>query len=104
MAEESVEEGMPAYREPIFRPLAGLSEADVAYERASRLDEEAAERMFEVSMNVRGAETVRRQAVSPEATEAVALLKGRQSLRAAILASVILGPPRALSKEPAWVQ
>ena len=39
-----------------------------------------------------------RKGATPEATAALALVRSRHSVRAALLASIILGPPKALTE------
>ena len=77
--------------------LPGLTASAQSYQRASQLDENVAERLRAIGKQVQ-LHPVRVQAgaLSPEVTQARALLQNRRSLRALIMASVILGPPKAL--------
>lgn len=100
---------VPEIEEPAFpaafRPSTVLRESELAYERASHLDTQVEEHFRELMTHPPAqTELPRRSAVRPEIAEALALVRSRRSLRAAVLASVILGPPRALAHEPTLLQ
>jgi hypothetical protein len=84
---------------PHFRPAA-LDRSAAAYQRASHLAESVAGRMREVERRTQihepGAARVRRKPVSREINAARSLLQSPQAARQAVIASVILGPPRGL--------
>jgi hypothetical protein len=77
--------------------LPGLTESASAYERATQLDLKVAERLRQASDQVTKhsvtpvARTERRQG-----TAVAALFRDRTSLRAAMIASFVLGPPKAI--------
>ena len=76
-----------------------MATASAAYHHASQLDVRMAEHMQEVREQVgKFTEAKRARAVSPEAAQAVALVRNPQSVRAALVASMILGPPKALAE------
>jgi hypothetical protein len=76
--------------------LPSLTESAKAYVRASQLDSRVAEQMRQVDRQVVAHTKLERvRSVSPEIKEMLALLRTRSSQRAAILAGVVLGPPRA---------
>ncbi len=77
--------------------LPGLSEAAQAIQKASQIDQRVEERMHQVEqrMESHGGTTVTRT-VAPDLAQARAMLRQPQSLRAAVIASVILGRPKAL--------
>jgi len=77
--------------------LPGLTASTQSHERASQLDHTVAEHLQEVSQRVRlHAARPLAAAASREVAQALALVRDQQSLRSAIMASVILGPPKAL--------
>jgi hypothetical protein len=89
----------PAERNPVevtFAALPGLSESDQAYQEASHLDLKVQHHLREVTQKRVGTTRVVHRAASREASGAVNLVRQRDSIRSAILASVILGPPRGL--------
>jgi hypothetical protein len=76
--------------------LASLTAAQ-SYERASQLDEQVAERLRKISDQVEQHKLVPQAGIaSMEVAEALALIRNPRSLRSVIMASVILGPPKAL--------
>jgi hypothetical protein len=85
--------------EPDFRPLPELTESAQAYQRASQLGRTVEEHLREVTEHRVGTTSVQRKAGTPEAVTALAWVRHRQSLRSALLTSIILGPPRALADE-----
>jgi hypothetical protein len=78
--------------------LATMAESKGAYERASQLDKKVAEHIGRVSGQRVLATTVVRREVSPELGQAVALFKNARTARQAVIASLILGPPRSLEE------
>lgn len=81
------------------RDLASLSESKQAYSRASQLDKDAAARIARVPGEPIQLTTVTRRPSSPEVTQVVSLFKNARSTRQAVIAAVILGPPRAFEQE-----
>jgi len=90
---------LPPGLQPSNQPLATLSESQQAYARASQLDKSAAARIERVPGQEVQLTTVTRQAASPELAEAVSLFKNPQAARLAVIASVVLGPPRAFQEQ-----
>jgi len=80
---------------PVTMP--GLTQSAEAWQRAGNLDVTVAERLRVVSEQVvmHHAILARREG-APEIKRALSLLRDRPSQRAAIVASVVLGPPKAL--------
>ena len=74
-----------------------MSNAAKAFLRGNQLESKVAAHMHRVGRHVtiHPAETVQKQA-SPEIREAMGLLRTRKSQRAAIIVSVVLGPPKAM--------
>lgn len=76
--------------------LAGLTVSAQSYERASQLDENVADHLREIGAQVQRHAAPRRPGmVSQEIAHALALVRTPHSLRTVIMASVILGPPKA---------
>lgn len=80
------------------RGLATLQESSQAYERASALDTTVAQFMQGVSDHPVQLTRVVRQQTSPELLQAISLFQNARSARQAIIASIILGPPKALEQ------
>jgi hypothetical protein len=80
-----------------FKPLPTLTESAQVYAQASELDHTVGTHMREVTQHRVGSTSVKQEALSAAAASAVGMLRTPQSARAAILASIILGPPRALA-------
>ncbi len=77
--------------------LPGLTTSTPTYARASQLDERVAEHLREITKQVEQHKMVQQENPLPfEVTQALALVRSREGLRSAILASVILGPPKAM--------
>ena len=77
--------------------LAGLTASAQSYERASQLDEKVAEHLRGIADQVARHKGVPKAGIaSVEVAETLALVRDRRSLRSVIMASVILGPPKAL--------
>src|SRR5215213_1021288 len=81
---------------PAFQTLPGLTESDSRYAGASHLQERVAHQLADVTRHRVGTTSVERRAASVETREVVAMLREPAGMRHAVLASVILGPPRAL--------
>ena len=84
--------------QPSFHALPALTESVQAYQQASHLDQEVERHLREVTQRPIGLTTVHRKGVTPEASAALALVRNPKSMRTAILASIIIGPPRALAE------
>jgi hypothetical protein len=83
--------------------LAPLRQSKEAYERASQLDKNVAEHIDRVPGQRVLATKVLRRTISPEITQAVSMFKSGQTARQAVMASLVLGPPRALEEmSPGW--
>jgi hypothetical protein len=83
---------------PVQMP--GLEQSSRAYQRASRLEDRVAEQLRRVHDQVTiHKQTATRKEAAPAVRQALGLLRGRTSQRAAIVAAVILGPPRALAPD-----
>ena len=78
--------------------LAPLTQSGTAYERASQLNQKVAEHMGRVPGQRVLATSVLRRETSPEIAQAVSMFKSAQAARQAVMASLILGPPRALEE------
>lgn len=90
--DEKVEERM--------RQRAAMSESAAAYQQAARLDTTVEEHMRQVTEQpVSSTRVIRRGAGTPEIAQTVALLRHPRTARQAILAAVILGPPKALEMQ-----
>jgi hypothetical protein len=80
---------------PVQMP--SLMQSAQAYLRASQLDTKVAQHLQRVDdLVTKHQKVARKREVSPVVRQTLALLRDRQSLRAAILASVVLGPPKAM--------
>ncbi len=89
-----------AERSPVdveFKPLPGLTTSVQAYQEASTLQEKVQQHLRQVTRKPVGTTQVLHRAASPEATRAIGLVRDPQAVRSAILASVVLGPPRAFT-------
>jgi hypothetical protein len=79
--------------------LARLDQSAQAYQRASQLHEGVADRLRRIDeateRHLVAPPLGRRATVSPEMAQALAWLRSPRAARQAVLASVILGPPRA---------
>ena len=81
---------------PTFHPPVGLVESDSRYAGAARLQERVAEHMADVTRHRVGTTLVQRAAASLEATDAAQIVRTHRGVRTALIASIILGPPRGL--------
>jgi hypothetical protein len=82
--------------DPSFHPLPAFAESVQAYERTSHQDRKVEARLREAAPHPVGMTSVPHRGGTPEASAVLALLRNPHSARSAILASVILGPPKAL--------
>lgn len=82
--------------EHAFQPLAGLTEATQRYASATALEQRVQQHMQTVTTHRVAATSVKHTDVAPEIRALVQSLRHPQTARTAILASIILGPPRAL--------
>ena len=91
-AERSVEVQLPTLKESV-----------TAYQRASHLQEQVIERLKHVEemteKHLASIPTAHRQTVSPDAVRSIALIRNRNTVRSAIIASQIFGPPKGLENE-----
>jgi hypothetical protein len=79
---------------PVHMP--SLQESAQAFLRASRLEDRVGEQLRRVQESITTHQKFEiKKVTAPEVRQALGLLRGRSSQRAAIMASVILGPPRA---------
>ena len=94
--EETSDEGLGR---PVHLPT--LEQSAQTYLHASQLDKRVGERLHQIDVKVgrhQPAPTPAARRMSPEAARAIAFLRDPISLRSALIASVILGPPKALEK------
>jgi hypothetical protein len=97
----TAESPRPAEHSPVevtFQALPGLTQATHAYAEASTMEEKVQQHLREVTQKPVGLTKVLHRASTAEATGARALIRDRHSVRSALLASIILGPPRGLSE------
>ena len=93
------ESELPApHRQPggTFQPLPGLRESVEKYGHASHLQERVAEHMGDVIRHKVGTTLVHRAAATMEAVDVAQMIRTPRGIRTAMIASIILGPPRAL--------
>ncbi len=81
------------------RDLAAMSQSRQAYERASQLDQQVGAHIAKVSTQRVQLTSVVRTKASPEVVQAAGMFKNARTVRQAVIASLILGPPRALEQE-----
>jgi len=80
---------------PVKMP--SLEKSAQAYLRASQLESRVAEHMHRVGQQVTmHSKLESKKETSPAIRQAVSLVRNRQSQRAAIIAGIILGPPKAM--------
>ena len=80
---------------PVRMPT--LEKSAQAFLRASQLESKVAEHMQRVGEQVTTHKKIEvRRGVSPEIRQAIGLVRNRQSQRAAIIAGIVLGPPKAM--------
>ncbi|MBI3853770.1 MAG: hypothetical protein HY298_26305 [Verrucomicrobia bacterium] len=77
--------------------VGSMAEATFAFQKASGLDVAVADRMSKVTgQHVAQAAVVKHKTDSPEVAQVVSLFRNPRTARQAMLASFILGPPKAL--------
>ena len=83
------------------RPLAKLEQSRAALQRAGQLHESVAKQLREIDRQTEGqtqkAATRGRKSTSADAHAAVALVRNPRSARQAVVASLLLGPPKSLT-------
>ena len=84
--------------EPHFQPLPGLTESDARYAEAMTLEQRVTRHMSDITRSPVGTTAAVRREIAPEVYEAVSAIRTQRGARAAVLASIILGPPRALEQ------
>jgi len=94
-AENRVEHALEA--KP-FQALPVLAEATPAFEQASQLDERMTREIRESTRHAVGTTRVLRKPTTPTAAEALALVRNPRTIRSALVASTILGPPKSLAE------
>jgi len=82
--------------EPAFRPLPGLDESQQRYAGAAHLQTRVAQHMADLTRHRVGTTAAHRSQVPIETLAAARSLRSHQGARVAIIASIIMGPPRAL--------
>jgi len=80
--------------------LASMEESKRAYERASQLDKAVSARIEKVPGEHVQPTTVIRRPPPPDIAQVVSLFKSSRTARQAVIASIILGQPRALEDAP----
>jgi hypothetical protein len=86
----------PQPREPVIHRPARLPQAEPRISAAAHLQDQLTEHFGETMRRRKGTTFVQRTAASAELLEVKQMLRSPRGVRAAIIASVILGPPRAL--------
>jgi hypothetical protein len=81
-----------------MRQLANLEESRRAYERASQLDKTVAQHIDRVPGVPVKLTSVRHNELSPEVAQVVSLFKNPRMARRAVIASIILAPPKGLEE------
>jgi hypothetical protein len=82
--------------EPVFRPFTGLDESQQRYAGAAQLQKRVAQHMADLTRHRVGTTTAHHSEVPAETLVAARSLRSHHGARVAIIASIILGPPRAL--------
>lgn len=82
--------------EPHFQNLSGLAPAQGRYAEAVQIQERVSRHMTDLTHHRVGNTSVQHQSVTPEVRDVVGALRNPRTLRTAMMAAVILGPPRAL--------
>lgn len=85
----------PPFTEHVFQPLHGLRESTQRYAQAATLEERVQKHMQSATGHRSGTASVHHAELTPEIRDLVNSFKTPKGARAAILASIILGPPRA---------
>ena len=82
--------------------LATMAESTAALQRASHLHDGVARHLEQIDAQTEHhlvkAPALRRRSVSPEVAQAVSLTRSARSARQAVVAAMILGPPKALER------
>jgi hypothetical protein len=78
--------------------MAPLTQSKEAYERASQLDKSVSAHIDRVPGQRVLATNVIRRAASPEIVQVVSMFKNARAARQAVIASIILGPPRSVEE------
>jgi hypothetical protein len=97
--EPHIEVSMPAPHarvEPTFQRLPGLTQSEARYTEAVTLQERVTQHLAEVTRRPVGSTSVIHSAASPQVREILSTIHSGEGIRRAMLASFILGPPRAL--------
>jgi hypothetical protein len=84
--------------EVAFTPLQGLTESTQAIDEAVTLEERVRLHLRQVTQKPVGTTQVRHLPASANAAQLHALIRDPKSVRTAVLASIVLGPPRALAE------
>ncbi len=98
-AESHIQVALPAPRtnvEPAFQTLPGLTQSDARYADAASLQQRVTQHLADVTRHRVGTTVVTRREATAEARDVALALHNRQSVRRAIVAAIVLGPPRAL--------
>ena len=85
----------PPFTEHAFQRLPGLTESTQRYAQAATLEERVQKHMQSVSGHRVGSTSVHHSELAPEVRALVDSFRNPKGARSAILASIILGPPRA---------
>jgi hypothetical protein len=80
---------------PSFQRLTGLTQSGARYADAANLQHRVAQHLAGVTRQRVGTTSVARATIAPQVREAVTAMHDAEGVRRAILASVILGQPRA---------
>ena len=84
-------------KEPVAVPVPGFVQSIEAYQRASQLDVKMAEHLSQIAEQVRThAVEQKEKASAAEIVQGISFVRDPQSIRSALVASVILGAPRGL--------
>ena len=81
-----------------YHGAAAFKEAESRYSDAASLQQRVAQHLADVTRHPVANTTVTRHEPSADAREIVSLLRNPQTVRRAVLASIVLGPPRALEQ------
>ena len=81
--------------EPAFQRLAGLTQSDAGYAQAAQLQQRVARHLADVTRLPVGSTSVKRGPVPPQVRDVWTAVRDRDGIRRAMLASIVLGPPRA---------
>lgn len=79
-----------------YREAPGLVPAQGRYAEATQLQERVTRHMTDLTQHRVGTTSVQHLLVTPEVRDVVGALRNPRTLRTAMMAAVILGPPRAL--------